>query len=97
MDLLFGIKSYIPLKYSNSYDYSNPQDLMHQCIEFVQSKKDGNQVTVLLGNSGGGKSLFLIQLYRQLEDLKEHDHSTYDLEELKKYKIYVFKLNEFNK
>ena len=71
MDLLFGIKSYIPLKYSMSYDYSHPQDLMSHCIEFVQSRREGNQVTVLLGNSGGGKSLFLIQLFRHLEEIKE--------------------------
>jgi hypothetical protein len=35
MDLLFGIKSYIPLKYSLHQNFDYPQDLMKQCLDFI--------------------------------------------------------------
>jgi ABC-type sugar transport system ATPase subunit len=35
-------------------------DLMDNCMDFIHSEKEGDQALVLLGNSGGGKSLFLI-------------------------------------
>jgi ABC-type sulfate/molybdate transport systems ATPase subunit len=60
MELLFGIKSYIPLKFSSYQNFKDPQDLMKQCLDFIQSDKEGDQALVLLGNSGAGKSLYLV-------------------------------------
>jgi hypothetical protein len=39
MDTLFGIKSYIPIKASVGYDYSNPLDLMEKVLEFCFNKE----------------------------------------------------------
>lgn len=43
---------------------------MKECLSFIQNNEEGDQALVLLGNSGAGKSLYLIQLYRQIELLR---------------------------
>jgi hypothetical protein len=49
---------------------------------------------VLLGNSGAGKSLYLIQLYRQIELLREHCDDHY--KRIQDFKVCFLKLNEYN-
>ncbi len=66
LDQLFGIRSYIPLQGSKSYTYNNQFDLMDKMVEFclpnagAENTKVEQQVLLLMGNSGAGKSLFLL-------------------------------------
>jgi DNA replication protein DnaC len=58
---LFGLKSFVPQKGSTNNEYTNKFDLMKQIIEYLLDGKQRSN-TVLFGESGSGKSLFLIKL-----------------------------------
>ena len=68
MNKLFGIENYIELYVSKSTSYTDEYELMPQVLRFI-ADQNSPQLLFIQGLSGGGKSLYLIQLMRKLNTL----------------------------
>jgi hypothetical protein len=64
-----GLSIYVPLSCSHSKTYTDPFDLLQATLNFVTQQKSEKPVLVLMAQSGGGKSLFIVQLLRQLNQM----------------------------
>ena len=66
---LMGLSGYIPLMCSRTPNYTLPEDLMNNVVDFIFDQSNpyqNSKALILMGQSGGGKSLFLLQLIRTL-------------------------------
>ncbi len=80
-----------PIMYTSAArEQPQRQDLMHCALDFVlKADAQNRRVLLLYGQSGGGKSLFLVQLMRELNrQYKQHALDTY-------INIIYFKFREF--
>ena len=93
LNQLFGIQNYVELKMSKSPDYSSPTRLMDRCLKFIFDKSTNNNSShpafVLEGKSGGGKSLFLLELLRKL-------NLFYKNKKIDFMRVYYIKLREYS-
>ena len=70
LNQLFGIQNYVQLMCSRKSHYSEPTKLLDFTLQFIKSKQNSKQnVLILEGKSGAGKSLFLLEMLRQLNRL----------------------------
>ncbi len=60
---LVGVTTYVDLQCAHSENYMPAEDLMQLALNFILGGQENTEkCLVIIGQSGGGKSLFLVQL-----------------------------------